>query len=600
VSAISPASIPAGATVAEAMDRYRALVELSHDAVLVSDLAGRILLINEEAAVQQGVPDPAVLVGRDVLSFIVPEERDTARQNMALTLREGSVRRIEYTLIREDGTTFPAEISASVIHGPDGQPKAFLGIVRDLTERKVAEAQLKHYALHDSLTTLPNTELFREHVARSVARATRQDGWRYAVLILDLDRFKNANESLGHQAGDHLLMGVSARLKNCLRPGDVLARYGGDEFAMLLNALGDDAEAVRIADQVQRALKAPFRIQGSEVHVSASVGIAHGLPSHAKAEDVLRDAAAALARAKGMGKARAVVYADGMQFPAVKLVQLENDLRHAVDRLEFELHYQPLVSLRDGCIVAMEALVRWRHPTRNLVLPAEFIPMAEDTGLIEPIGEWVLRTAAAHRRQWRPAVARPLRVSVNVSARQFQRTDLPALVRAVLKDSGLAAGSLTLEITESVAMENLAHSAAVLGELERMGVEVSIDDFGIGYSSLNYLRKLPIRAIKVDQSFVHDLATSSDDAAITQAIVAMAHSLGLLVVAEGVETSAQLALVRKFKCDQAQGFLLSRPVPASEVAALLASPRPFKALRSRKPGNGRPGPGRAAPPSGKR
>ncbi len=574
------------AALVESEQRYRALVEIMPEAVTVVDLEGRILAVNQQAARMHGFDRPEEMVGQAGFEFMVPEDRVRSRSRMSTLLADGTLPGTEYELLRRDGSRFHVEVSSSLVRDAEGRPKAILGVARDLSERRRAEEQLRHYAIHDSLTTLPTAEVFREHVARSVERSARQDGYRFAVILLDLDRFRPANESLGHTAGDQLLIGISGRLKECLRPGDVLARYGGDEFAVLINGLETPDEAEVAADRIHAALKPPFTVAGQQVHISASLGIAVGAAGPAKAEDILRDAAAALGRAKAGGKARSVVFVEGMSAGAPHLVRLENELRRAVERLEFTVHYQPVVALAQGRTVALEALVRWQHPDRQLVLPAEFIPMAEETGLIEPIGEWVLRESCKQYAAFHAADRNGLRISVNVSARQFSHTNLPAMVRAALAETGMPATALALEITETVAMDNLAYSVTVLHELAEMGVMIAIDDFGIAYSSLNYLKKFPIKAIKIDQSFVRDLVGSADDQAITRAIIAMAHRLDLLVIAEGVETVEQLRLIRRFRCDHAQGYLLSPPVPAAEALRLLSSARPYRALaapRSRPP-----------------
>ncbi len=429
------------------------------------------------------------------------------------------------------------------------------------------EAKLKHHALHDELTNLPNRFQFTRRLKRANEQAKKDKEYMFAILFMDLDRFKLINDSLGHQIGDHLLIAVAQRLENCIRPNDIVARFGGDEFAIFLDNISDVSDAIRMSKRIKTVLSLPFNISGNEIYTSGSIGIASSATGYDNVEDILRDADSAMYRAKSHGKARYEIFDTEMHNNAIKLLKLEADLRQAIEHNEFLVHYQPIVSLTSGRIIRAEALIRWEHPQRGIISPLEFIPIAEETGLITAIGEWVLREACARNKAWHDEGYDHLVMDVNFSVRQFQQQDLLELIKRILTDTGLSAEFLNIEITESIAMEDL--SIDVLNDLTAMGVQTSIDDFGTGYSSLGSIKNFPISVMKIDKSFVQDIADSSDAKAIIKAIIAMAKSLKIKVVAEGVETEEQLSFLRSHHCDEIQGYFYSRPVPDEEFTKLL-------------------------------
>lgn len=475
----------------------------------------------------------------------------------------------EHRILHKDGQYRWVLARGMAVRDEDGKPYRMAGSLTDIQSQKETEERLRHDAMHDPLTHLPNRAYFIDQVRRTIERARRDTDYHGAVLFLDLDRFKLINESLGHASGDQLLVAIARRLQAILRPRDMASRFGGDEFAVLLDDITGVGDATRIAQRIQEELAFPFRIQEHEIFPGASIGIAMITHRSFRAEDILRDADTAMYRAKAGGRGRHEVFGTEMHAMNVALFQLEADLRRAVERKQFQLYYQPIVSLRTGHITAVEALIRWHHPRRGLILPGEFIILAEETGLMLPIGEWVLWTACRQAKLWHDAGYTDLCMAVNISPRQMQDGDLPALVRSVLDETGLPAGSLQLEITEWAAMQNLDLTVQTLQTLREMGVNISVDDFGTSYSSLGYLKRFPISSIKIDQSFVHDMTENADDAAITRAIIAMGNVLGLCVVAEGVEMEQQLAMLNTENCNQVQGDLMGRPVPAEAISSLL-------------------------------
>lgn len=433
-------------------------------------------------------------------------------------------------------------------------------------QRRV-EDMIRHQASHDRLTGLPNRLLFDERLSLALAYA-HQRGEMLAVMFLDLDRFKIINDTLGHAIGDQLLQQVAQRITHCLRKSATFARWGGDEFTLILPNIRSARDAAKVAKQIIKTLKDPFNCSGQEFHVTTSIGIALAPYDGEDTETLLKNADAAMYRAKQQGKNNFQLYAPDMNTQALEQLVLANDLYRALNRKEFLLHYQPQVDLQTGQIVAMEALVRWQHPERGLISPNQFIPLAEETGQINAIGEWVLQTACAQNRVWQEAGLPPMRVAVNLSARQFQQQNLGKLIHRVLTETGLEARYLEVEITETTAMQDVNNTIAVLKELQTMGVHISIDDFGTGYSSLATLKQFPLHTLKVDREFVKDLMTDTKNAALIKAIVALGHGLNLKVIAEGVETSQQWQFLCSVNCDAMQGYFFSKPLPA-ELAAQL-------------------------------
>ena len=440
-----------------------------------------------------------------------------------------------------------------------------------IQERRQANEQLVRQAYYDQLTGLPNRALFVRCLAHETENKKLKHDYLFAVLLIDLDRFKVINDSLGHIIGDQLLLEVTQRLNKCIRPEDVVARLGGDEFALLLKDCKEIEGATHVADRIQKELMRPFNLADQEVFITASIGIAFSTTVYEREEDILRDADSAMYRAKSHGRSRYELFDTDMYTSAMKLLQLEADLRRTVEQKDFMVYYQPVISMVNNKIVGAEAVVRWKHPQRGFVSPLEFIPLAEETGLISMIGEWVLRTACAQNKKWLDEGHDDLLIKVNFSVSQFHRDDIMGLVKRVLWETGLNARFLDIEITGSIATEK--RCIAVLNELSKMDLRISIDDFGTGYSSLGSLKDLPINTIKIDQSFIKDLTVDPNAEAIVRAIIAMAHNLQIKVLAEGVETEEQLAFLRSHYCEEVQGFLFSPPVPAAEFEKLLIENR---------------------------
>jgi len=434
-----------------------------------------------------------------------------------------------------------------------------------VTERT---AERDHLAYHDALTDLPNRILFEDRLAQAFAVAQR-DGRTLGILFLSLDQFKKVNDTLGHALARRLLQEVAERISNSVPEGETVARFEGDEFALLLTRINDSGDVVGIISQITEALKLPLSLDGHELFITTSIGISLFPDDGMDENALLKNAGAALQRAREQGGNNSQFYTADMNAKALHRLTLENNLQRALEREEFELYYQPQLKINTKEIVGMEALIRWHHPELGLVSPAEFIPLAEDSGLIVPIGEWVLRTSCIQTKSWQDEGLGPLTVAVNLSARQFQQQNLSEVILRILQETGLNPHDLELELTESSIMKNAEAAARTLSELKDMEIEISIDDFGTGYSSLGYLKRLPIDVLKIDQSFVRDLTTDPDDAALVMAIITLAHNLGLRVIAEGVETEEQLGLLRLLRCDGVQGYLFGRPMPADLFRSLL-------------------------------
>jgi len=541
--------------------------QLDHPIVYVNPAFERITGYSAEEVIGQS--------GR----FLV---RDDFNQRGLGTIREAlRCRREAHAILRnyrKDGSLFWNELFIAPVRDESGSMTThFVSILNDVSERISYEQQLEFHANHDALTGLANRNLLNDRIAQALAQA-RADGLMVGVLLLDLDRFKLINDGFGHSPANELLKSVAHRLNQSVRDTDTVARLGGDEFVVVIGRLQSADDLSIVAGKILRSLNQPFIMEGKEIFVTASVGAALYPRDGDHGEILLRNADVAMYRVKEHGRNNYRFYAPEMTHMAIDRLDMEGNLRRALERDELQVYYQPLVDLRSGNIVGAEALVRWQHPRIGMIQPGEFIPLAEDTGLIIPLGQLVLRQVCGDICNWQAAGLPPVKISINLSARQFRQDDLSATIRNVLDETGVDGGRLAFELTESMVMHDVENTLATLRELKKLGATISLDDFGTGYSSLSYLKRFPIDTLKIDRSFVRDIHQDKDDAAIAHAVIAMAHKLGIKVIAEGVETRDQLKLLSEFSCDEIQGYLFSRPVPVGEFSLMLGKRRSLSDL----------------------
>jgi diguanylate cyclase (GGDEF)-like protein/PAS domain S-box-containing protein len=557
----------------EAEERYRQGFERSAFGLAVLDLEQSFTSANPALGELLGYA-PDDLLGRRPLEFLHPAERDGARGGMARLVRgDLAFYKREHRMVQRDGSVVSVLIDMTLVRDSEGEPNYYFVQVRDITDRKRAEEALAHQALHDDLTHLPNRLLLVDRLALSLARAERF-GTNVAVLFLDLDRFKLVNDGLGHVVGDQLLIEMAERLTGSIRASDTVARFGGDEFVIVREDVADVSEAVEFAERIVAVLHEPITLSGRELYATTSLGIALG-GAGASADQLLRDADAAMYRAKDLGRARIELFSHELQQQVAARLDLETALRQAIERDELDLLYQPIVRLADGRVVGAEALLRWHREGHGVVLPSDFIPVAEETGMIVAIGTWALEHALAELR----ALTRmhggsdwPL-LAVNLSALQLRLPTSLEMVRDVIRASGIQPSMLSLEITESALMDDIDTSARAMRALRELGVKLAVDDFGTGYSSLAYLKQLPIDALKIDRTFIDGLPGDQHDRSITEAIITLGNSLGLTIVAEGVETVEQWIALDELGCTVGQGFLWSPPIPATSFAPLITGLR---------------------------
>ena len=501
--------------------------------------------------------------------FLHGEERDQAGTHaLSEAVRDSREAKVVVRNFRKDGRPFWNELLIAPVRAEDGTITHFVGVQNDITEQKRAEKNLLHMATHDALTGLPNRSLLQDRIGQAIGYADRMRRGM-AVLFIDIDRFKNINDSLGHAMGDALIVTLAQRLRGAVRMVDTVARVGGDEFVVILTDISRESDITQIIPNLLAAITQPVRVDSHELSVTASIGISLYPRDGKDVMSLLKNADTAMYRAKDAGRNGFRFYTQEMNADAVGRLRLENDLRKAIQGEELVVYYQPQVEAETGRIVAAEALLRWRHPVHGLVSPNDFIPLAEETGLIVPIGEWVLRSVCAQLRGWREAGLPEPRVAVNLSPRQFRQPDIVEMIASAVRDYGLPSECIELEITEGSLMHNPEEAAVLLAELSKLGFSLAVDDFGTGYSSLAYLKRFPLHALKIDRSFVCDIESNRDSAAIATAVIALAHSLGLKVVAEGVEQEVQMEFLRGLNCDFAQGYLYGRPLPAEDFMALL-------------------------------
>ncbi|MBK8465167.1 MAG: EAL domain-containing protein [Chloracidobacterium sp.] len=542
---------------------------------------GQWMQVNESLCSMLGYTEEELLV-KGFQAITHPGDLGNDLANLYQLLdRKISNYQLEKRYCHKSGNTVWVLQSASVVHDADGQPRHVIFQIQDISDRKKAEESIHHAAFHDALTGLPNRTLFSDRLRMAVERANMSPDYQYAVIFVDLDRFKIVNDSLGHDHGDLLLIDLAQRLSSCLREEDTVARLGGDEFGVLLDGISSLEDATALSDRIQGSLNEPFNLGGHEFVSSASMGIAYSKTGYRSPEDVLRDADTAMYSAKAKGKARYQIFSKSMYAKAVNALSIENELRRSLENGHIVPYYQAVIDLQSGEIAGFEALARWLHPERGLVSPADFVPLAEETGLIVPIGLSILSQSCNQFAIWKKEHRMPdLSLSVNLSGKQFAELNLVESITAVLIESGLMPGSLKLEITETTVMENTLMSIEMIMKLKDIGVKISIDDFGTGYSSLSYLHRIPFDVLKVDQSFVSRMLMDKESRAIVKTIITLASELEKSVIAEGIEENGQQAMLAKLGCQYGQGYLFSKPVDATSAGQLLAGGSPWSEIQT--------------------
>jgi len=559
--------------------RFRQLVSMSSDWYWEQDRDFRFTLITGGFTEKSGVAVDG-LIGRTRWEYVPGLlDSESGREHLAKMQAHEAFTNLEYQVVDDRGDTRWFCVNGQPIFDDDGVLQGYRGTGSDITERKLTEQRVHHVAQHDVLTGLPNRSLLQDRLSQAIAYANRS-GRPVWVMLIDLDRFKFVNDSMGHKAGDVLLVTVAARLRSSLRDADTVARLSGDEFVVILNEHADEPLDPAIVQRVMGAVAQPVMLGNKEFFVTCSIGVAVYPSEGTSSDNLIEHADIAMYRAKKLGRNNFQFYTPAMNEESLERVRIESALRNALERNEFVLHYQPQVDLKSGQIVGMEALIRWNHPELGMVPPVRFVGVAEETGLIVPIGAWVMRTACAQNKAWQAAGLPRLRVAVNLSARQFGAPDLLHSLESALSDTGLDPACLEIELTESLFMSDVTPAVELLHRMKALGVNLSIDDFGTGYSSFSYLSRFPIDVLKIDRSFVADITHDANDAAIVTSIIALAHNLKLAVIAEGVETREQLDYLRSRGCDEMQGYYFSKPLPAHEFEQLLRQRRALPAMEA--------------------
>lgn len=553
----------------ESENKLRTLIESMTEGLLQVDTNDRIQFVNKCFCEMVDYTEEE-LIGTDWSRLLFDEERDLIKQ-ISDSRGKGLNDTYEIRLQKKSGEILWMIVGGAPIKNAEGATIGWIGTFTDITDRKRAEEQLLYDAFHDGLTGLANRALFMDHLQMTIARGRSRHSNHYAVLFLDLDRFKIINDSLGHAKGDELLKFIARRLESCIRTGDLVARLGGDEFVILLTELVEANEVILVAERILEELKTPFNLGGREIYITTSIGITLSESGHTRAEDMLRDADIAMYRAKAKGRAQYEVFNQEMHEDASKQLQIETEMRRALEKGEFCLYYQPIVQLESNRLVGVEALVRWNHPTRGTVSPMEFIPAAEENGLILPLGSWILSESCRQLREWqkRNPLASRLTVSINLSFKQFSQLDLVKEVSSIIEKTGVDPRCLKFEVTESHIMENSEIAVAIMNRLREIGAEISLDDFGTGYSSLSYLHRLPIDYLKIDRSFVTRMIESRENAEIVRTIIKLGQNLKMKVIAEGIETPEQLEQLQSLNCEFGQGYLFSKPLESEAAAAFI-------------------------------